>query len=52
MSWEAHHCVEFDLDGSPSAIFWLHIVSVKDLYLKLNVDFPKQLVQALIAGGR
>jgi hypothetical protein len=54
VSWEAHESINFELGGSPSAIFWLHknIVSMRTLNLKLNLDFPTQLVQAMIADGR
>jgi hypothetical protein len=34
VSWEAHECITFKLDGDPTAIAWLHknIVSFRQLH--------------------
>jgi hypothetical protein len=53
LTWEAHECIRFDLDGSLSAISWLHknIVSIRHLSLALTFNPPKQLLQGLFADG-
>jgi hypothetical protein len=53
-SCEAYGDIHFELDGSPSAICWLHknIVSIQTLYLTLTFNPPKQLLQGLLAAGR
>jgi hypothetical protein len=54
VSWAAHKCIAFELDGSPTAIAWLHknIVSMRRLSLEVAFSPPKQLLQGLIADGR
>jgi hypothetical protein len=54
LTWEAHDHIRFDLNGSPSAISWLHknIVSIRHLSLALTFNPPKQLLQDLFVDGR
>lgn len=53
-SWEAYGDIYFAMDGSPSAICWLHknIVSITTLYLTVTFNPPQQLLQGLIAASR
>jgi hypothetical protein len=54
VSWDGHRWLGFKLNGSPSAISWLHkyIVTMKDLHLLLTFNPPKQLLQDLFKDGR
>jgi hypothetical protein len=53
VSWQ-HHRIVFKLDGSPSAIAWLHknIASMQRLFLDISVELPDVLLQGLIDVGR
>lgn len=44
---------QFQLDGSASAVAWLHknIVSMKTLWLKISLDMPRRLLQDIMEGG-
>jgi hypothetical protein len=54
VSWDGHQQLGFTLNGSPSAISWLHknIVTIKELSLTLEFNPPKQLLQDLFKDGR
>jgi hypothetical protein len=53
LSWREHE-LEWVLDGSFSAMLWLHknIVSIQSLYLEIVPKLPDQLLQGLLEGGR
>jgi hypothetical protein len=53
VSWQ-DHSIEFQLDGSCSAVSWLHknIVSMRNLRLALSCPMPKKMLQDLMAVGR
>jgi hypothetical protein len=53
VSWDGRG-ISFELNGSLSAMSWLHknIVTIKQLALSLTFKPPKQLLQDLFADGR
>jgi hypothetical protein len=53
-SWEAHQNISLTLNGSLSAMAWLHknIVAIKQLSLTLTFDPPKQLLRDVFRDGR
>jgi hypothetical protein len=53
VSWQ-EHSIKHELNGSPSAITWLHknIVSIQDLNLELRFDAPDKLLLGLLEAGK
>jgi hypothetical protein len=53
VSWQDHR-IQFWLDGSFSAISWLHrnIVSMQELVLGISLALPLRLLQDVMEGGR
>jgi hypothetical protein len=53
VSWHDHK-IEFTLDGSLSAISWLHknISTITNLKVFIEIPLAKKSLQELFAGGR
>lgn len=53
VSWH-DHSMDFQLDGSVSAIYWLHknIVSMQQLWLTISVSLPAKTLQDVMESGR
>lgn len=53
VSWQDHSIV-FQLDGSLSGVAWLHknIKSMQKLDLRLNISYPRRMLQDVMKVGR